>query len=41
MISDEQYKRESDAQKSGFWTGVKITLMAVALVVSFIYLFIN
>ena len=40
MISDEQYKREKQKEIDGFWTGVKITLMVVALIAVIVNLFI-
>lgn len=32
MISDEQYYREKAIEIKGFWSGVKITLMVVAII---------
>ena len=37
MMSDEQYYREKEIEKQGFWIGVKITLMVVAVIASGIY----
>ena len=37
MISDEQYYREKEFEKKGFWNGVKITLMVVGILLALVF----
>jgi len=39
MIPDEQAQRERAREKSGFWLGVKTTLIALVIIAALIFSF--